>query len=68
VLKRLLWLTAGFGLGVWMTLRVPRAVRTTVRRYVPDAIAERGRALNAAIAEREAVIRARNAARGATPG
>jgi hypothetical protein len=67
VLKRLFWLTAGFGLGVWTTVRVPRAVRSTVRRYVPEAVADRARALDAAVEERRALIRARNAGRARTP-
>jgi hypothetical protein len=59
VVKRLFWLTVGFGLGVLFMLRLTRAVRTTVERYVPASVAERLRAVNAAIEERAREIRAR---------
>jgi hypothetical protein len=59
VVKRLFWLTVGFGLGVLFMLRLTRAVRTTFERYVPAPVAERLRALNAALDERAREIRAR---------
>jgi hypothetical protein len=59
VFKRLFWLTVGFGLGVLFMMRLTRVVRTTVERYVPAPVAERLRALNAAIDERAREIRAR---------
>ncbi len=57
--KRLFWLTTGFALGVLVTVRTTRAVRTTVERYLPAPLAERLHALNAALDKRAAEIRAR---------
>ena len=59
MIKRLFWLTLGFGLGVFVSWRATRAVRVTVERYVPEAIAARFRALNDAVTERQMAIRAR---------
>lgn len=59
MIKRLFWLTVGFGLGVLFMMRLTRAVRTTVERYVPAPVAKRLRALNAAIDQRAREIRAR---------
>ena len=59
MVKRLFWLTVGFGLGILFMLRLTRAVRNTVERYVPAPVAERLRALNAALEQRAREIRAR---------
>jgi hypothetical protein len=59
VVKRLFWLTVGFGLGILFMLRLTRAVRNTVERYVPAPVAERLRALNAALEQRAREIHAR---------
>ncbi|MBA2326873.1 MAG: hypothetical protein H0V95_09550 [Actinobacteria bacterium] len=59
MIKRLFWLTVGFGLGVLFMLRLTRAVRATVERYLPAPLAERLRALNAALDQRAREIRAR---------
>ena len=61
-MRRVLWLTLGFGLGVLLTLRAHRTVRATVDRYVPVSVTERARTLNAALEERRAEIRLRKAA------
>ncbi len=57
--KRLFWLSVGFGLGVFATWRATRVVRSAVERYVPAPLAERLRALNDAVTERQMQIRAR---------
>jgi hypothetical protein len=59
VVKRLFWLVLGFGLGVSITISATRTVRRTLERYVPPAVHERMRALNAALDDRAALIRAR---------
>ena len=59
MVKRLFWLTVGFGIGVLFMLRLTRVVRTTVERYVPAPVAQRLRAVNAALEERAREIRAR---------
>ena len=59
MVKRLFWLALGFGLGVFTTWRATRAVRVTVERYVPEPVAERLRAFNDAVTERQMAIRAR---------
>jgi len=60
VIKRLFWLTMGFGLGVWFTVRSTTKVRGAVERYVPEPVMERLRDVNAAVEERQALIHARN--------
>lgn len=60
MVKRLFWLMLGFGLGVGVTVRASRTVRRTLERYLPPAAYERLRALNAALDERAALIRARS--------
>ena len=57
--KRLFWLTLGFGLGVFLTMRTTRAVRSAVERYLPPPVADRLLAINAALDKRAAEIRAR---------
>jgi hypothetical protein len=57
--KRLFWLTVGFALGVFLTVRTTRAVRSRVERYLPPPVAERLLAINAALDKRAAEIRAR---------
>jgi hypothetical protein len=64
VVKRLFWLTLGFGLGVGITVRARHTVRRTLERHVPPATRERLRAMNAAIDDRAASIRARKPRRG----
>ena len=59
MVKRLFWLTVGFGLGIVFMLRLTKAVRNTFERYVPAPVAERLRALNAALEERAREIHAR---------
>lgn len=57
--KRLFWLILGFGLGLVVTWRATRVARAAVERYVPEPVAERLRALNDAVTERQMQIRAR---------
>jgi len=59
MIKRLLWLTVGFSLGLWASFRATRAVRSSVERYVPAPVMARLRALDAAVEERRVEIRAR---------
>jgi hypothetical protein len=59
VVKRLFWLMLGFGLGVGVSVGARRTVRRTLERHLPPAAYERLRALNAALDERAALIRAR---------
>jgi hypothetical protein len=61
-MRRVLWLTFGFGLGVLLTLRAQRTIRATVDRYVPVPVTERARTLNAALEQRRTEIRLRKAA------
>ena len=62
--KRLFWLLLGFGLGVGLTVRASRTVQRTMQRYVPPAAYARPRALDAALEQRAALIRARRLAQG----
>jgi hypothetical protein len=62
VLRRLFWLSLGFGLGVWSTWRVTRSFRVTVERFLPQPLTDHLRAFAAAVDERQALIRARKAA------
>ena len=62
--KRLFWLLLGFGLGVGLTVRASRTVQRTMQRYVPPAAYARLRALDAALEQRAALIRARRLAQG----
>ena len=62
--KRLFWLLLGFGLGVGLTVRASRTVQRTMQRYVPPAAYTRLRALDAALEQRAALIRARRLAQG----
>jgi hypothetical protein len=59
VVKRLFWLMLGFGLGVGVTVRASRTLRRTLERSLPPAAYERLRALNAALDDQAALIRAR---------
>jgi hypothetical protein len=64
VAKRLFWLILGFGLGVGVTVRASRTVQRTIQRYVPPAARARLRALDVALEEQAALIRARRLAQG----
>jgi hypothetical protein len=69
VLKRLLWLTIGVGLGVSLSFWVARTIRQTLRRYTPERIRRDlnrgartfGKNLRAAIAEGRVAMREREA-------
>ena len=65
MIKRLFWLSVGFGLGVGVTVRATRTLRRSVERYLPPAAAEQLRDLNTALDDRAALIRARRATRRA---
>jgi hypothetical protein len=64
VVKRLFWLMLGFGLGVGVSVSARRTVRRTLERHLPPVAYERLRALNTALDERAALIRARARTRG----
>lgn len=57
--KRLFWLMLGFGLGVGVTVRASRTLQRALERSLPPAAYARLRALDAALVERAALIRAR---------
>jgi hypothetical protein len=59
MLKRLFWLTIGFGLGAATTFRVQGALRRRVERALPPAAVIQLRRFNLALEERAAEIRAR---------
>jgi hypothetical protein len=59
MVKRLFWLMLGFGLGVGVSVSARRTVRRTLERHLPPAAYGRLVALNAALDERAALIRAR---------
>ena len=59
MIKRLFWLSVGFGLGVGVTVRATRTLRRSVERYLPPGAADRLRDLNTALDDRVAQIRAR---------
>ncbi len=62
MLKRLFWLTIGFGLGAATTFRVQGALRRRVERALPPAAVIQLRRFNLALEERAAEIRARRLA------
>jgi hypothetical protein len=59
MLKRLWWLTIGFGLGVAATVRAQGAIRRRVEQALPPAAVFQLRRFNLALEERAAEIRAR---------
>ena len=59
MIKRLFWLSVGFGLGVGVTVRATRTLRRSVERYLPPGAADRLHDLNTALDKRAAQIRAR---------
>lgn len=66
MIKRLFWLSVGFGLGVGVTVRATRTLRRSVERHLPPGAADRLRVLNTALDDRAAVIRARRVTRRAS--
>ena len=65
MIKRLFWLSLGFGLGVGVTVRATRTLRRSVERHLPPAAADCLRDFNASLDDRAALIRARRVARRA---
>ena len=65
MIKRLFWLSVGFGLGVGVTVRATRTLHRSVERYLPPGVAGRLRDLNTALDDRAALIRARRMERRA---
>ena len=65
MIKRLFWLSVGFGLGVGVTVRATRTLRRSVERYLPPGVAGRLHDLNTALDDQAALIRARRVARRA---
>ena len=57
--KRLFWLTVGCALGVLLTVRTTRTMQRAVERWLPPPVAERLLAINSALDQRAAEIRAR---------
>jgi hypothetical protein len=63
MIKRLFWLTVGFGLGAASILRLQRMLSDSLERYLPPPVADRLRLVNAALDERAAQIRRRRVRR-----